>query len=90
MNTRDSLRGQNEHRRMASAGSSPAPSARSKRTRLWKRLRRLDRKFHWLDVGVKINSPFQYETRGDRKMCDQRDKVDAQRLSVRNKLKGYE
>jgi len=41
-------------------------------------------------VGIKINSGFHYETRGDRKMCDQRDKADAQRLSVRNKLKGYE
>ena len=90
MYTRDSLRGQNEHRRMASAGSSPAPSARSQRTRLWKRLRRLDRKIHWLDAGIKSNAVFSYEPRMDRKMECQRIKADAQRISVRNKLKGYE
>ena len=90
MNVGDSLSGQNEVRRHAGTGSSPVLPTKSQRTRLWKRLRRLDRKFHWLDVGIKINSGFQYETRGDRKLCTQRDKVDAQRLSVRNKLKGYE
>ena len=89
MNTGDSLRGQNEHRRMASAGSSPAPSTRSQRTRLWRRLRKLDSKISQLDYGLWIQRHIGSQTVVEKMEC-QRIKADASRLSVRNKLKGYE
>lgn len=87
-NMRDSLSGQNEVRRHASAGSSPAPSAKSKRTRLWQRLRRLDRKISYLDDNLRVLRYACPNHPDTEKREIQRDKADAKRRSVRLKLKG--
>ena len=44
MKTGNSLSGQNADGRIAGAGSSPASPTKSQRTKLWKELRKLDRK----------------------------------------------
>jgi hypothetical protein len=87
----DRLSGQTEGRRVASAGSSPAPPTRSARTRLWKRLRRLDRQIHEADEWLRFNSWLHgWGTEKRRtKVKERRFRLDAQRKATRMKLKGY-
>jgi hypothetical protein len=91
MTARDRVRGQPRGRRVASAGSSPAPS-KSMRTRLWKRLRRLDRQIYEADDWLRLNSWFRgWATEKKRQQVQaRRDRLDAQRRATRRKLKGYE
>jgi len=82
------LSGQTEGRIVASAGSSPAPSTRSARTRLWKRLRRLDSQIGQLDRVIEFRV-IMYRGAG-KDLIAQREKKDAKRKEVRMKLKGKE
>lgn len=89
--TRDRLSGQAWDRRIASAGSSPAPSTKSERTRLWNRLRRLDRQIAETDNWLYCNS-WSLGWNTGKKMKDvetRRARLDAQRRDVRMRLKGY-
>jgi len=56
---------------------------------LWRRLRKLDSKISQLDYGLWIQRHIGSQTVVEKMEC-QRIKADASRLSVRNKLKGYE
>ena len=83
--TRDSLSGQNSSRRADGVGSSPALS-KSKKTALWKRLRKYDRKIGEIDRYIWLFGAI------DRKyisMETKRKKLDQKRKEVRMKLKGY-
>lgn len=88
----DSLRGQNKGRRVAGVGSSPALPTRSERTRLWQRLRRLDRQIAGLDQWLYLNSWFRgWTTEQERgKKTERRAALDAKRRDARNRLKGYQ
>ena len=89
---RGSLRGENKSRRAAGAGSSPAPSTKSERSRLWRRLRNYDRKITELDqklifaerVGPNPWIP------SEEILWERRMKWDKRRKEVRRRLKGYE
>ena len=84
----DSLRGQNKGRRVAGVGSSPTLPNKSTRTRLWKRLRKLDAKIYdiscWIDHGYIYLTTKEYMEK-----LDKRDKWDEERKKIRLKLKGY-
>lgn len=67
--------------RIAGTGSSPVLPTKSQRTKLWKRLRRLDRQI------TKSSYPFSITT--GRQLKDKVIKLDQKRKDVRNKLKGY-
>ena len=94
MTLRGSLRGENKVRRYAGAGSSPAPSARSERTRLWQRLRKYDRKITQLDREIQLarwrNVYIGKNSWPLDELEKRRAKWDAKRRSVRRRLKGYE
>ncbi len=96
--SRGSLSGQNTGGRTAGVGSSPAPSAKSVRTRLWGRLRKYDRQIAYLDENVWLNlwrnehgqmQPSAYEIYPVAQLNERREKLDAKRKEVRRKLKGY-
>ena len=89
--TRDRLSGQTGDRRIASAGSSPAPSTKSERTRLWKRLRRLDQQIAEADNWLYYNSWSLGWNMGKKKRDVEmrREMLDAKRRGVRRALKGY-
>ena len=89
MNSGGSLRDQNKVRRHAGVGLSPTPLTKSVRTRLWKRLRGLDRKVAQLDYAIWIGSYLRTH-KENLKFKERRDKEDAKRRSVRRKLKGYD
>ncbi len=93
-NLRGSLRGENKVRRDAGAGSSPAPSARSTRTRLWRRLRNYDRMISILDADIQFirwtGLDIRLDGRSLDKLLKRREIIDAKRKAVRRKLKGYE
>lgn len=67
--------------RIAGTGSSPVLPTKSQRTRLWKRLRKLDSQI------AKLSYPFSIYTA--RHLKDKVKKLDQKRKEVRNKLKGY-
>ena len=90
MTSRDRLSGQTEDRRIARVGSSPAPSTRSERTRLWNRLRKLDRQIAEADNWLYYNSWSLGWNTGKKKrdVEARRDRLDAKRKDVRMRLKG--
>ena len=92
MTSRGSLRGENKSRRAASAGSSPAPSARSERSRLWRRLRNYDRKITELDQKIVFTEIFGKNPNSPSEdiLLERRIKWDQRRREVRRRLKGYE
>lgn len=83
-NMGDSLSGQNKDRRIAGGGSNPSLPTKSVRTKLWKNLRKLDRKIgrltRWIRLtcleGAEYNSKTLLE-------------LDSKRKEIRLKLKGY-
>lgn len=88
MKTGDSLSGQNKGRRAAGTGSSPVHPTRSERTRLWKRLRYLDREcakckelIDWYNIVIQKERYI--------KQTEKFKNLDARRKEVRLKLKGY-
>ena len=87
MTSRDRLSGQTEDRRIARVGSSPAPSTRSERTRLWKQLRGLDRQIAEADNWLYYNSWLLRYGPEIRKVEDRRDRLDKKRKDVRMRLK---
>lgn len=84
--TGGSLRGQNKDRRIAGVGSSPTLPTKSARTRLWKRLRKLDRDINSLDH----LTVYQFCQDELNKTLTRIEKLDAKRKQVRLKLKGYD
>lgn len=67
--------------RIAGTGSSPVLPTKSQRTKLWKRLRKLDRRIS------ELSSPFScYFAKNS---IEKIRKLDQKRKEVRNKLKGY-
>ena len=85
----DSLSGQNKGRRAAGTGSSPVLPTKYERTKLWNRLRELDRK-HGLQA-LYMKKCLSYLSYGDL-MEQARQKllgIDLKRKSIRLKLKGY-
>jgi hypothetical protein len=89
-NLSDSLSGQNMDRRVAGIGSSPKHSLSLKqKTKLWKKLRKLDCEYSRLkDLNSSgwnlwYNRPYQAN---QAKMSE----IDDKRKEIRNKLKGYE
>ena len=89
-NLSDSLSGQNMDRRVAGIGSSPKHSlSLERKTKLWKKLRKLDHDYSILEnlnLGgwdVWYNMPYQ-------KNQAKKREIDQKREKIRNKLKGYE
>ena len=73
-------------RRAAGAGSSPVLPTKSQRTKLWKRLRRLDRELYFYDTFLKKMTGYRIY-RAD--LWVEGIKLDQKRKEIRNKLKGY-
>lgn len=84
---RDSLRGQNECRRVAGVGSSPILSP-SQKTRLWQRLRKYDRQIAKIDERSRWEYYF-VEKKDIPKLKKKRSDLDEKRKNVRRQLKGY-
>ena len=78
--SRDSLGGQNSHRRVNGARSSRALST------IFKRLRRLDREIAAIDRYIRTHLGWVQTTP---KMTERRKKLDAERREVRHQRKGY-
>lgn len=80
----DSLSGQNKDGRIAGAGSSPALPAKL-RTKLWKRLRLLDRKCGDVDYAIRCV----FSDAGAKRADIQYKQYDGERFQIRRQLKGY-
>lgn len=84
-----SLRGKNKDRRVAGAGSSPVLPTKSKRTQLWKQLRKLDSMIH--NISCCIDYGYVYLTTEEyMEKLSKRNKMDAKRKKIRMMLKGYD
>lgn len=73
-------------RRVTGVGSSPALPIKEK-TKLWNKLRKLDRKIGILDR--ELRRDFMFIIQGEFEKEDKRDKLDKKRKYIRLKLKGY-
>lgn len=77
-------------RRIAGTGSSPVLPTKSKRTRLWNRLRRLDREIWNLDKHHLYGfGKYLFYKDEDKIDLSKREILDQKRKEIRNRLKGY-
>lgn len=88
-NSGDDVRGEHEVRRNASGGSNPSPLTKSVKTKLWNRLRKLDREIERLhkkynSILVRYKFPKDWQ-----EIRLKINKLDLKRKETRLKLKGY-